>query len=65
MQDEVTVGRTPFESMRAGIRRAKQEPPPGETPSPFSRLSERRTDEERERRHRERAIASWLRSLSR
>jgi hypothetical protein len=27
--------------------------------------SVRRSDEERERRHRERAIAAWLRSLSR
>jgi hypothetical protein len=29
------------------------------------RPSDRRADEDRERRHRERTIASWLRSLSR
>jgi hypothetical protein len=65
VQDEATIGRTPLEAMRAGVR-----PKAGsrETPQPFSmrpRPSDRRADEDRERRHRERTIASWLRSLSR
>jgi hypothetical protein len=42
----------------------KSPPPPAFMPQQ-ARPSSRRSDEERERRHRERAIASWLRSLSR
>ena len=45
-------------------------PLPGESAPPsrqrrFERPSERRSGEDRERRHRERAIAAWLRSLER
>jgi hypothetical protein len=43
--------------------------PPGVTAPSWSqqrpRPSARRSDEERERRHRERTIAAWLRSLNR
>ena len=43
--------------------------PPSAVPKAFTqqrpRPSALRTDEERERRHRERTISTWLRSLSR